>query len=56
MWLLISSVGLAAILLDEGVPEDQTARVLMTPMVAAVGAYLAVPFASLGTLLLEFLR
>jgi len=56
VWLLISSVGLAAILLDEGVPEDQTARVLMTPMVAAVGAYLAVPFASLGTLLLEFLR
>ena len=56
VWLLIVLVGLAAILLDEGVPEDRTERILLTPMVAAVGAYLAVPFASVGMLLLAPLR
>jgi len=56
VWLLISLVGVAAILLDEGVPEDRSARVLITPMVAGIAAYLAVPFASLGTLLLASVR
>jgi uncharacterized membrane protein len=56
VWLLIVLVGLTAILLDEGVPEDRTERILLTPMVAVVGAYLAIPFASVGTLLLAPLR
>ncbi len=58
-WLVISLLitlgGLAAILLDEGLPEDWTRRMLLIPMVATVGAYLAVPFAPAGGLLLAAL-
>jgi len=54
--LLILLVGLAAILLDEGMPEDRTGRAMLAPMVAAVAGYLAVPFAPSGTLLLASLR
>jgi hypothetical protein len=56
VWLVISLFGLAAILLEEGLPEDWTGRILLTPMVAAVGAYVAVPFAPTGALLLAALR
>ncbi len=56
VWVLISVFGLMAILMEEGLPEDWTGRVLLTPMVAAVGAYVAVPFASAGGLLLAALR
>jgi hypothetical protein len=56
VWLLLCLTGVAAILLDEGVPEDKPARVMLMPMVAGVAAYLAVPFASLGTHLLTSLR
>jgi len=56
VWLLISLFGLAAILLDEGLPDDSTGRILLVPMVAAVGAYLAVPLASVGELVMVALK
>ena len=54
--LLISLAGLAAILLDEGLPEDWPRRILLIPMVATVGAYIALPFAPAGGLLLAALE
>jgi hypothetical protein len=56
VWLIISLFGLTAILMEEGLPTDWTGRILLTPMVAGIGAYVALPFASAGGLLLAALR
>ena len=56
VWVLISLFGLAAILLDEGLPGDSTGRFLLVPMVAAVGAYLAVPLAPVEELVMVALE
>jgi hypothetical protein len=55
-WLLICLIGLAAVLTAEGLPRDWGGRLLFMPTISALGAYLAVPLAPAGALLLAALR
>ena len=55
VWMPLFVAGLSAILFDEGVPDDRSARILLPIVVGIAAAYLAIPFASFGALFLATL-